>query len=109
MIGGRYSLLGIPHDNEALMHADPVSIHPDFWVAFFWKRLMGTAVLNATAGAVLDPSIRAYAHCGMPPSMHLPPRRLGDGASLVDRPPTPLRLTRGGGGGRGGVERVELR
>lgn len=34
---------------------------------------MGSTVLNATAGpggiaASLDPSVRAYAHCGLPPS-----------------------------------------
>eukprot|EP00041_Stephanoeca_diplocostata_P013955 m.249823 g.249823 ORF g.249823 m.249823 type:complete len:191 (-) comp19529_c0_seq2:954-1526(-) len=44
LIGGRYGLLSIPHDNEFLGPDDPVGIHPDFWVNFLWKRLMGTVV-----------------------------------------------------------------
>eukprot|EP00656_Telonema_subtile_P047492 TRINITY_DN5459_c0_g1_i2.p1 TRINITY_DN5459_c0_g1~~TRINITY_DN5459_c0_g1_i2.p1 ORF type:complete len:385 (+),score=75.93 TRINITY_DN5459_c0_g1_i2:28-1182(+) len=73
LVGGRYSLLGVPHDDQYLDKTDGVRIHPDFWVAFMWKRVMGSTVLNATAnGWSPDPSIRAYAHCGVPPSMHVP-------------------------------------
>jgi hypothetical protein len=40
---------------------------------FMWKRIMGDTVLNATmptAATALDPSVRVYAHCGDPPSVH---------------------------------------
>ena len=73
LVGGRYSLLGIPHDNEYLATSDPVRLHPDFWVNFLWKRVMGVTVLNASLTGRLgpaDPSVRAYAHCGTPPSPH---------------------------------------
>ena len=29
LIGGRYSLIGIQHDNEALNETSPVQLHPD--------------------------------------------------------------------------------
>ena len=32
LIGGRYGLLGIGHDNEELRTEDAVRINPDFWV-----------------------------------------------------------------------------
>lgn len=70
LVGGRYGLMGIPHDNEQLGRADPVRLMPTFWVAFLWKRVMGGTVLNVTAA---DPSVRAYAHCGVPPSTFVPP------------------------------------
>jgi hypothetical protein len=91
LVGGRYALLGISHDNEALARGDPVRIHPDFWVAFLWKRIMGNTVFNATAGALhLDPAVRAYAHCGIPPSPHAPARTV-----------TPTKERRGRGRRRG--------
>lgn len=71
LIGGRYGLMGIPHDNEALLGKDdPVTLHPDYWVAFMWKRVMGNKVFNATAaaGTALDPMVRVHGHCGLPPS-----------------------------------------
>lgn len=34
--------MGIPHDGEALGTTDPVRLNPDYWVAFFWKRVMAT-------------------------------------------------------------------
>ena len=38
LLGGRYSLLGSPHDNEFLGRADAVTIHPDFWVGVRLRR-----------------------------------------------------------------------
>lgn len=74
LVGGRYALLAIPHDNEALGATDPLRINPDFWVAFLWKRLMGSAVYNVTSAATsLDPAVRTYGQCGLPPSEHAPP------------------------------------
>ena len=72
LIGGRYGLLGISHDGEALGLSDPLRIFPDFWVMHLWKRTMGSTVLNASAAAAdtLDPDVRVYAHCGQPPSEH---------------------------------------
>jgi hypothetical protein len=79
LIGGRYGLLGIPHDGEALRKDDPLSITADYWVHFLWKRVMGKAVLNATAVVrvngtavvrALDPALRVYAHCGRVSSVH---------------------------------------
>jgi len=79
----RYGLLGIGHDNEMLGPTDPVRINPDFWVNFMWKRVMGSRVFNATAGAgtALDPSVRAYAHCGVPPAA---PANLPDAVRSAD-------------------------
>lgn len=83
----RYGLLGIGHDNEMLGPTDPVRINPDFWVNFMWKRVMGSRVFNATAGAgtALDPSVRAYAHCGVPPAA---PSNLPDAVRSADTPTT---------------------
>jgi len=66
LLGGRYGLLGIEHSNEALGQAASVRLHPDFWVMYMWKRVMGTAVLNATvtADSPNESLLRAYAHCG---------------------------------------------
>merc|ERR1711879_472824 len=48
---------------------------------------MGNSVLNATSGmASLDSAVRAYAHCGLPPSPHLPP------AVLAQKNPMGLAL-----------------
>ena len=74
LIGGRYGLLQISHDGEALGKTDTLRINPDFWVIFMWKRVMGSVVLNATAAAAvttqLDADVRVYAHCGSPASEH---------------------------------------
>ena len=83
LLGGRYSLLGIPHDNEFLPPDAPVAIHADFWVNFLWKRLIGARVFNAT----LSPGsrlVRAFAHCGTPPSPHRPGAAGGLGLVLVN-------------------------
>jgi hypothetical protein len=75
--------MGIPHDNEALGTTDPVRLNPDFWINFMWKRIMGSTVLNATVNTEsLDPHIRVYAHCGVPPSPHAP-KLLGLGANQM--------------------------
>jgi hypothetical protein len=34
---------------------------PDYWAALFWKRLMGTTVLDP--GSTNDPTLRLYAQC----------------------------------------------
>ena len=78
LVGGRYSLVGMPHDNEFLSEADAVTLHADFWVNFLWKRLMGPTVLNTSvSGGDADPesdgpSVRGYAHCGTAPSPFRP-------------------------------------
>ena len=96
LVGGRYALLGISHDNEALALGDPVRLQPDFWVAFLWKRVMGNTVFNATAGALnLDPAVRAYAHCGLPPSPHAPARTVTPtkGKPLLSTMGSPMGIT----------------
>uniref|UniRef100_A0A7S3YZQ8 Beta-glucuronidase C-terminal domain-containing protein n=2 Tax=Lotharella globosa TaxID=91324 RepID=A0A7S3YZQ8_9EUKA len=78
LLGGRYGLLGIDHDNEALGAHSHVAIHPDFWINFMWKRVMGAKVLNVTV-ANTNAEVRVYAHCGMPPS----PNRIDSELGLV--------------------------
>jgi hypothetical protein len=74
LVGGRYGLLGVEHDNEMLGAKSAVRLNPDFWVNFLWKRVMGNTVFNLTAvaGTKLDADVRAYGHCGTPPSKHVP-------------------------------------
>ena len=65
LFGGAYGLVGSPDGREALRPSDAVVIHPDYWVAFLWKRCVGSVVLNATSSA---PHVRAYAFLGQPSS-----------------------------------------
>ena len=72
LVGGRYSLVGVGHDNEALLTPGaPVTLHADFWVNFLWKRLVGTGVLKATVVGG-GRTVRGYAHCGQGPSRFAP-------------------------------------
>jgi len=69
LAGGRYGLLGMDHDNEALLIPDePLRIQADFWVNFLWKRVMGNQVLNQTITSSFNGTMRAYTHCGLPSS-----------------------------------------
>jgi hypothetical protein len=68
LVGGRYSLVRTLHDNEYEPATASVILHPDFWVAFLWKRIVGASVLNATLSTSSPKTLRAYAHCGAPPS-----------------------------------------
>ena len=68
LVGGRYSLVGTLHDNEYEPVKSSVVLHPDFWVTFLWKRIVGNSVLNATLSMSTPKTVRAYAHCGKPPS-----------------------------------------
>ena len=70
LIGGRYGLLAIDHDDEALGHSSTLHIQPDFWVNFLWKRIVGPIVLNLTATNTMGRTVRSYAFCGRPPSPH---------------------------------------
>ena len=67
-VGGRYSLVGTLHDNEYEPATASVTLHPDFWVNFLWKRIVGSYVLNATLSITTLNNVRVYAHCGQPPS-----------------------------------------
>ena len=70
-VGGRYSLIGTEHDNQFEPYSSSVTIHPDFWINFLWKRTMGRVVLNTTTTMFSsNKTLRGYAHCGKPPSEH---------------------------------------
>ena len=44
-IGGAYSLLGIDHTDEALLDVKlALTIKPDFWINYLWKRTVGLSV-----------------------------------------------------------------
>lgn len=89
LVGGRYSLVGMPHDNEYLGETDPVTLHADFWVNFLWKRLMGLTVLSTSVlGGQVNPvhpstrqTVRGYAHCGSAPSPFSPHRLAARGGA----------------------------
>jgi len=65
LFGGAYGLLNSPSGAMALARGDAVSVRPDFWTSFMWKRTLGLSVLNATSSSRL---VRAYAYAGAPPS-----------------------------------------
>jgi hypothetical protein len=65
LFGGAYGLTNSPSGAMALAADDPLILRPDFFVAFLWKRTLGTAVLNASSSS---PTLRAYAYAGAPPS-----------------------------------------
>ena len=68
LVGGRYSLVGTLHDNQYEPVTASVVLHPDFWVNFLWKRIVGSSVLQATVSLSTPHTLRVYAHCGKPPS-----------------------------------------
>ena len=65
LFGGAYGLVNSPTGAMSLTLTDALSIRPDYWVAFLWKRTLGLNVLNASSSNAL---IRAYAFSGAPPS-----------------------------------------
>ena len=65
LMGARYGLVSIPHDDEYLSKQDEVGLSSDFWINFFWKRTLGTSVLNVTND---DDVLRVYAFSGEPVS-----------------------------------------
>jgi len=80
LVGGRYSLLGTQHDNEYEPYSAAITIHPDFWITFMWKRAVGLNVLSVLLSESTPKTIRAYAHCGAPPSKHPVPDYLNKSA-----------------------------
>lgn len=50
--------------NYGLIDDDTLEPRPDYWTSVLWRRLVGTSVLDAPAGA--DPLLRVYAHCTRP-------------------------------------------
>ena len=81
LLGGRYSLVGIDHDNQFLSDVAPVQLHPDFWINFLWKRLIGQTVLNVSTFFIEQEErqqellssktlLRVYAFMGKPPSKY---------------------------------------
>ena len=54
LVGGHYGCLGAG--------GRIVLANPDFWVAWFWRRLMGRTALDV--GAMAPRWLRVYAHCG---------------------------------------------
>ena len=82
LIGGRYSLVGIHHDNQALSATAPVQLHPDFWINILYKRIVGPTVLNVTLlqqqqesppSSTAPTLLRLYAFMGKPPSKYSVP------------------------------------
>lgn len=65
LVGARYGLVSIPHDDEYLTKQDEVGLSSDFWINFFWKRTLGTSVLKVTND---DNILRVYAFSGEPVS-----------------------------------------
>ena len=83
LLGARYGLVGIEHDDEFLDGNSAVVLSPNFWVNYFWKRTVGNRVIDATVqGTISDDdyhvygdeyanassTIRAYGFMGEPPS-----------------------------------------
>ena len=56
LVGGHYGLLRAAAGGRILL------ANPDFWVAWFWRRLMGRTALDV--GATTPRWLRVYAHCG---------------------------------------------
>lgn len=67
-VGGRYALVGSKHDDEFLGAEDDVTLKPDFWVNFLWKRTIGYNVLNTTVANDYNRTLRAYAFGNEAPS-----------------------------------------
>jgi heparanase 1 len=56
LVGGHYGLLRPGAGGRIVL------TNPDFWVAWFWRRLMGRTALDV--GATAPRWLRVYAHCG---------------------------------------------
>lgn len=67
-MGGRYSLVGSKHDDEFLGPEDDVTLKPDFWVNYLWKRIVGTDVHAVDLSEDYNGTLRAYAFSGAAPS-----------------------------------------
>ena len=65
LFGGHYGLLSSVDGVMALGPDDAVSLTPDYWAAWLFKRTLGPQVLAAASS---DASVRAYAFRGPPPS-----------------------------------------
>ena len=76
LFGGAYGLTNSLTGAMALQHDDALSIRPDYWVAFLWKRTLGTFVLNASSSSA---DVRAYAFRGAPPSEYAAATYCGNG------------------------------
>ena len=65
LFGGAYGLTNSASGAMALQPQEPLALRPDFWLAWLFKRVAGTAVL---APASSSATVRAYAFAGAPPS-----------------------------------------
>lgn len=65
LFGGAYGLTNSASGTMALATGEPLTLRPDYWQSFLWKRTLGQAILNASSS---DASVRAYAFAGAPPS-----------------------------------------
>ncbi len=71
LIGGAYGMtVGSLSGPLALSPTEPLTLLPDFYTAFLWKRTLGVSVLGVASSLA---SVRAYAFSGPPPSPHAHP------------------------------------
>ena len=69
LFGGAYGLTTALNNEMALDGTAGVTLRPDYWINFLWKRTLGRSVLNATSSSA---SVRAYAFAGTPTSPYAP-------------------------------------
>ena len=66
LFGGEYGLVNTAQSIMGLGPLEALKIRPDYWLSWLLKRTLGTSVYAATSS---DPSVRAYAWGGKPPSL----------------------------------------
>lgn len=82
LFGGAYGLTrGAVSGNLSLNAVEGLTLLPDFWTAFIWKRTLGLGVLNVSSSA---PTVRAYAFSGPPPSPFAAPNCTGSQYLLIN-------------------------
>ena len=59
ILSNNYSLIDI--DRHGIVHQSHV--HPDYYIAWFWGKLMGTQVLGVDNPNINTTGLRVYAHC----------------------------------------------
>eukprot|EP01050_Picozoa_sp_SAG11_P009334 SAG11_NODE_869_length_6814_cov_3.266865_2_plen_1291_part_00 len=59
ILSNNYSLIDI--DRHGIVHQSHV--HPDYYIAWFWGRLMGAQVLGVDNPKINTTGLRVYAHC----------------------------------------------
>jgi hypothetical protein len=81
LFGGAYGLTrGAVSGNLSLNAVEGLTLLPDFWTAFLWKRTLGLSVLNVSSSS---PTVRAYAFTGPPPSTFAAPNCTDSGSQYL--------------------------